>query len=59
MDAAAGLLYAEPFTEERAAKSKGLGARWETTKMKANLLRRSVGGNSPGWRISGQELGER
>ncbi len=49
-------LLAEPFAEERAAKARVLGARWWTTKMKANLLRRSVGRNSPGRRISGQEL---
>ncbi len=41
--------FAELFAEERAAKRKGLGA-------KANLLRRSVGRNSPGRRISGREL---
>jgi hypothetical protein len=40
--------FAEPFAEERAAKRKGLGARWETTKMKANLFRRSVRGNCQG-----------
>jgi hypothetical protein len=50
------LLFAELFAEERAAKARVLGARWWTTKMKANLLRRSVGRNSPGRRISGREL---
>ncbi|MCZ6868789.1 MAG: hypothetical protein O7G84_04735 [Gammaproteobacteria bacterium] len=42
-------LFAELFAEERAAKARVLGA-------KANLLRRSVGRNSPGRRISGREL---
>ena len=37
------------FAEQRAAKAKVLGA-------EANLLRRSVGRNSPGRRISGHEL---
>jgi hypothetical protein len=36
------LLFADSLKEEHAAKAKVLGARWWTTKMKANLLRRSA-----------------